>query len=93
VNEVQIMEVKKKECRKCGDELIIDETPKLKINDKEVGINDLDDIMNEVIAMKLNDEVIISRELLKRVKDHDFVPSSVEREYERALLEEYHRRI
>jgi hypothetical protein len=93
VEEVQIMEEKKKECRKCGDELIIDETPKLKIGNKDVGINDLDDIINEVMAMKLSDDVHISKELLKLVKEHDYVPSSVEREYERALLEEYNRRI
>ncbi|QLH74058.1 MAG: hypothetical protein HPY73_00380 [Methanomassiliicoccales archaeon] len=83
---------KEKECRKCGDELVLDETPKLKINGKDVGINDLDEIMNEVMALGLKDETAIGRELLSRVKANDFVPRSVEKEYERALLEEYNRR-
>ncbi len=86
-------EKKRKECKKCGDELVIDETPKLKINGKDVGIADLDNIMNEVIALNLNDDAQISKELLERVKDRDFVPSSVEKEYSRALLEEYNNRI
>ena len=86
-------EKKKKECRKCGDELVIDETPKLKINGREVGIAELDNIMNEVIALNLSDDAEISRELLQRVKDRDFVPASVEKEYSRALLEEYKERI
>lgn len=83
---------KKKECKKCGEELVIDETPKLKVGGREVGINDLDDIMSDVIAMELKDHVSIGKELLKKVKENDFVPSSVEKEYERALLEEYIRR-
>lgn len=86
-------EKKRKECRKCGDELVIDETPKLMINGKEVGIADLDNIMNEVIALDLTDDTTISKELLQRVKDRDFVPPSVEKEYSRALLEEYNNRI
>jgi hypothetical protein len=86
-------EKKRKECRKCGDELVIDETPKLRINGKDVGIADLDNIMNEVIALNLTDDSTISKELLQRVKDRDFVPPSVEREYSRALLEEYNNRI
>jgi hypothetical protein len=73
-------EKKRKECRKCGDELVIDETPKLRINGKDVGIADLDN-------------TTISKELLQRVKDRDFVPPSVEREYSQALLEEYNNRI
>jgi|WetSurMetagenome_2_1015567.scaffolds.fasta_scaffold37572_3 hypothetical protein len=86
-------EKKRKECRKCGDELVIDETPKLRINGKDVGIADLDNIMNEVIALNLTDDTTISKELLQRVKERDFVPPSVEREYSQALLEEYNNRI
>jgi predicted Mrr-cat superfamily restriction endonuclease len=86
-------EKKRKECKKCGDELVIDETPKIKVNGKDVGIADLDNIMSEVIALNLSDDAHISKELLQRVKDRDFVPSSVEKEYSRALLEEYKQRI
>jgi len=86
-------EKKRKECKKCGDELVIDETPKIKVNGKDVGIADLDNIMSEVIALNLSDDAQISKELLQRVKDRDFVPSSVEKEYSHALLEEYKQRI
>lgn len=82
----------KKECRKCGDELVLDETPKIVVKGREVGIADLEDIIKEVEALSLNDEKSISQALLHRVKERDFVPSSVEREYEMALLEEYRRR-
>ena len=84
---------KQKECRKCGEELVIDETPKIKVNGKDIGINDLDDIMEKVAAMNLSDDAEISKSLLKLVKESDFVPSSVEREYQTALLEEYKNRM
>jgi hypothetical protein len=90
---VLLNEIKKKECRKCGEELVIDETPKIKVNGKDIGINDLDDIMSQVIAMNLSDDGEIGRRLLKLVKDSDFVPASVEQEYQQALLDEYKNRI
>ncbi|MFA5312317.1 MAG: hypothetical protein WC375_03230 [Methanomassiliicoccales archaeon] len=83
---------KKKECKKCGEELVIDETPKLKVGGREVGINDLDDIMSAVMSLEIDDRATIGKELLRRVKENDFVPSGVEREYEKALIEEYFRR-
>ncbi|HSV41926.1 MAG TPA: hypothetical protein VLH13_00775 [Methanomassiliicoccales archaeon] len=83
----------KKECRKCGDGLVLDETPKIKVNGKEVGINDLDQIMDQVMAMNLGDDEAIGMNLLKLVKENDFVPTSVENEYRRALLEEYRSRV
>ena len=83
---------KQKECRKCGEELVIDETPKIKVNGKDIGINDLDDIMDQVNALGLKDDEEIGRRLLKLVKENDFVPSSVEKEYQAALLEEYRSR-
>jgi len=84
---------KEKECKKCGEELVLDETPKLKIGGKDIGINDLDEIMSEVMSLGLSDHAAIGRELLKRVKENDFVPSSVEKEYEAALLGDYLRRM
>ncbi|OPY31952.1 MAG: hypothetical protein A4E32_01560 [Methanomassiliicoccales archaeon PtaU1.Bin124] len=84
---------KDKECRKCGEELVIDETPKIKVNGKDVGINDLDDIMVKVSGMNLTDDGEIGRHLLRLVKESDFVPSSVEKEYQQALLEEYKNRL
>lgn len=83
---------KQKECRKCGEELVIDETPKIKVNGKDIGINDLDVIMDQVNALGLTDDNEIGKKLLKLVKESDFVPSSVEKEYQAALLEEYRNR-
>jgi ribosomal protein L13 len=54
-----------------------------------VGISMLDHILSEVREMELPDEREIGRELLKRVKIYNYIPSSAEEKYRIALLEEY----
>jgi hypothetical protein len=48
--------------------------------------------MSEVRAMELQSDAEIGEALLKKVKVFNYVPSNASSEYERALLEEYHRR-
>ncbi len=54
-----------------------------------VGIINLDNILKEVAELKLTDTKTIKEELLKRVKQHNYVPRSAEQEYEAGLFEEY----
>ncbi|MEI6796450.1 MAG: hypothetical protein WCK39_06270 [Methanomassiliicoccales archaeon] len=82
----------KKCASKCDVGIAMDETPKLKIGGKDIGIACLDDVMSEVQNMDLKDEGKITKELMIRVKERDFIPSKVEKEYATALLAEYKRR-
>jgi hypothetical protein len=82
-----------KKCEsKCDVGIPQDETPKLRVGGKDIGIGCLDDVMSEVQELGLKDDAAITKELVKRVKDRDFIPSKVEKEYAAALLAEYHRR-
>ena len=63
----------------------------LRIRQVDVGgimvwISKLDPILPEVIAMELPEGKEIGRELLKRVKIYNYVPSSAEEKYRIALL-------
>lgn len=82
----------KKCAKKCDTGIAMDETPKLKIGGKDIGISSLDDVMAEVEALELDDDDAITKELVARVKDRDFIPAKVEKEYAAALLAEYRRR-
>jgi hypothetical protein len=82
-----------KKCEsKCDIGTPIDETPKLKVGGKDIGIACLDDVMDEVQALGLRDDAKITKELVARVKERDFIPAKVEKEYAAALLAEYRRR-
>ena len=85
----------KKECHRCGDQLEypVNETATLSVGGKDVGISCLDDVMNEVLSLNISDEVQISKELLDRVKEKDYVPPKAEKEYSEALLAEYKKRV
>lgn len=61
----------------------------LSVNGKQIGINDLDNIMAEVRALHLSDDAVIAEELLKRTKKSNYVPTSRTRDYGDALLKEY----
>jgi hypothetical protein len=88
-----VISLAEKKCAsKCDVGIAQDETPKLKVGDKDIGISCLDDVMMEVEEMGLKDDAAITKELVKRVKDRDFIPAKVEKEYAAALLAEYHRR-
>ncbi len=82
------------DCKKCDsslDAIQLDETPKLKVRGREVGINALDDIMKDVRSRNLQ-EPTLGTALLEEVKRLDYVPPSMANDYRAALLEEYVRR-
>lgn len=57
-----------------------------------VGIAQLDQVMEETNSMGLESIEEIARELLKKVRIFNYVPSSASSEYEKALIKEYERR-
>jgi hypothetical protein len=82
------------DCKKCDSGLEsfqMDETPKLTVKGREVGINALDEIMKEIRSRGLQ-EPQLGNELLEGVKHRDYVPPSMEKDYRAALLQEYQRR-
>ena len=63
---------------------------KLTLSDgDQVGIANLDNIMNAVAALGLTDREAIKKELIERVKVHNYVPSICENDYAGALFREY----
>lgn len=82
------------DCKKCDnslDSIQLDETPKLIVRGKEIGINNLDDIMKMIRSRSLQ-EPELGTALLDEVKRRDYVPPSMEKDYRAALLEDYQRR-
>jgi len=82
------------DCKKCDNGLEsfqMDETPKLNVRGKEIGIAALDDIMKEVHNAGLSEDRI-GQELLEQVMQKDYVPPSLEKDYREALVREYRRR-
>jgi hypothetical protein len=59
----------------------------------KVGIAELDSILQEVIALKLSDAEAIKAELLRRVREHNYVAPTASGEYAAALLREYEVRL
>jgi len=57
----------------------------------QVGILYLESILKEVAELKLTDAEAIKKELLDRVKAHNYVASSAEYDYSVALFREYRR--
>jgi len=57
----------------------------------QVGIMNLENILNEVANLKLADNEAIKKELLQRVKIYNYVPPAADNEYSEALFNEYQR--
>jgi hypothetical protein len=67
-------------------------TKKLTFSDGiQVGILNLESILKDVADLKLVDAEAIKKELLKRVKTYNYVPSSADDDYSQALFKEYRR--
>ncbi len=64
----------------------------LTIGGRSVGIDHLDEVMEEVRAMHLQSSAQIGDALLKKVKIFNYVPPGSVPEYTRALMDEYKRR-
>jgi hypothetical protein len=58
-------------------------------NGSQVGIANLDQILNEVVRLGLIDVTAIKNELLARAKVHNYVEPVVEKEYADALFAVY----
>ena len=80
------------EDKPCCAEAAARKTKKLLIDGSPIGISHLDEILDEIRAMDLHSDAEIGEALLKRIKVFNYVPSSANSVYERALLEDYHRR-
>lgn len=63
---------------------------KIKIGGSNIGIAQLDQIINEVYELDLGEEEAADQ-LLKRVKVFNYVPPNAEEEYRRSLIKEYGR--
>jgi hypothetical protein len=62
---------------------------KLALPGGEVGIANLEGILEEVADMKLVDNEAIKKELLQRVETYNYVAPAAEADYSKALLKEY----
>jgi len=58
----------------------------------QVGILDLDRILQEVSELNLSDNQSIGKELIDRVKEDNYVAKSAEKEYVPALIHEYQKK-
>ena len=59
------------------------------IDGKETGIDRIDWILLDVMALGLSDEEKITDEIVKRVRRFNFIPGLKEAVYRKALLREY----
>jgi hypothetical protein len=77
-------------CTICGgippDQIKIKKIP---IDGKETGIDRLDWILQDVAALKLADDEKITDEIVKRVRQFNFIPGMKISAYRKALLREY----
>jgi hypothetical protein len=82
-----------KYCSVCGgippDEI---KTKRILVDGKETGIENLEWIIEEVMKLDLPDETVIKEELLKRVKQFNYVPTKKTEPYAEALMKEYRNR-
>ena len=67
-------------------------TKRILIDGKETGIDHLDWIFDEVLKLNLADDTAITEELIKRVKEFNYVPTKKTDVYAAALLAEYKKR-
>jgi hypothetical protein len=67
-------------------------TKRVLIDGKETGIDHLDWIFSEVKKLGFDNDAVLAAELLKRVKEFNYVPTKKTEVYATALVEEYRRR-
>jgi hypothetical protein len=64
-------------------------TKRILIDGRETGIDHLDWIVDEVRKLGLCEETALMEELIKRVKEFNYVPTKKTEVYAKALLAEY----
>ena len=62
---------------------------KILIDGKETGIDRLDWILQDVLSLRLTDDEKITDEIVRRVRQFNFIPSLKADKYRKALLREY----
>ena len=67
-------------------------TKRVLIDGKETGIDHLDWIFSEVKKLNPDNDSVLADELLKRVKEFNYVPTKKTEVYATALVEEYRKR-
>ena len=67
-------------------------TKRILIDGKETGIDHLDWIFSEVKKLNPDNDSVLADELLKRVKEFNYVPTKKTEVYATALVEEYRKR-
>jgi hypothetical protein len=67
-------------------------TKRILIDGKETGIDHLDWIFDEVKKLTILNDAAVTEELLKRVKEFNYVPTKKTCAYSAALLVEYKKR-
>lgn len=77
-------------CTICGgippDQIKIRKIP---IEGKETGIDQLDWILLDVLSLKLSNDEAITDEIVKRVRQFNYIPTKKMAEYREAFLKEY----
>jgi hypothetical protein len=77
-------------CTICGgippDQIKIKKIP---IEGKETGIDRLEWILQDVLGLDLADDEKITDEIIKRVRQFNYIPGKKMAEYRKALLREY----
>ncbi len=77
-------------CTICGgippDQIKIKKIP---IEGKETGIDRLEWILHDVLGLDLADDEKITDEIIKRVRQFNYIPGRKMNEYRKALLREY----
>jgi hypothetical protein len=68
-------------------------TRRILIDGKETGIDHLEFIIDNVKQLHLTDDTAIAGEIMKRVKEFNYVPTKKEALYTEALLREYKRQV
>jgi hypothetical protein len=66
-------------------------TKRVLIDGKETGIDHLDWIFDEVKKLKIGNDAVLSEEILRRVKQFNYVPTKKADQYAAGLLAEYKR--
>lgn len=66
---------------------------RIMIEGKEIGIDKLDWVLGEVMKLRLQNEVTIGEEILKRVKQFNYIPTKKIDAYRSALMEEYRKQL
>ena len=88
------MSKRKIECVNCATNPVLESlADRLVVKDKVAIIPGLDEIMDQVVKLRLPSRSQAADELLRRVKERYQVPKDEEREYRIALIDHYDRRL